>query len=78
MNPVDKITALVLMLACSSAIAVEIPATKPQKGTIHRWIKAGKIRAVKLSAKCTRIDGDSLADFLSANAVSQKQPPFAK
>lgn len=39
------------------------------QGTIHRWIKAGKIRAVKLSEKCTRIDGDSLADFLAANST---------
>lgn len=38
MNPIDKIIALVLMLVCSSTLAVEIPATKPQKGTIHRWI----------------------------------------
>lgn len=32
--------------------------------TIHRWIREGKIKAVKLSSRCTRIDGDSLADFL--------------
>jgi hypothetical protein len=35
--------------------------------TMHRWIREGKIRAVKLSARCTRIDGDSLADFLMAS-----------
>jgi predicted site-specific integrase-resolvase len=34
--------------------------------TIHRWIREGKIKAVKLSSRCTRIDGDSLAEFLSA------------
>lgn len=38
--------------------------------TIHRWIRQGKIRAVRLSSRCTRIDGDSLADFLEANGVS--------
>lgn len=34
--------------------------------TIHRWIREGKIKAVKLSSRCTRIDGDSLADFLTS------------
>jgi len=38
--------------------------------TIHRWIREGKIRAVKLSSRCTRIDGDSLADFLVARTVT--------
>lgn len=32
--------------------------------TIHRWIRDGKIRAVKLSSRCTRVDGNSLAGFL--------------
>lgn len=34
--------------------------------TIHRWIRDGKISAVKLSARCTRIDGNSLADYMAA------------
>lgn len=38
--------------------------------TVHRWIREGKIRAVKLSSRCTRIDGDSLADFLAARAFT--------
>lgn len=38
--------------------------------TVHRWIREGKIKAVKLSSRCTRIDGDSLADFLIARAVT--------
>lgn len=38
--------------------------------TIHRWIREGKIKAVKLSSRCTRIDGDSLADFLTARAFT--------
>lgn len=37
--------------------------------TIHRWIKEGKIEAVKLSSRCTRIVGDSLADLLEAGKV---------
>lgn len=38
--------------------------------TIHRWIREGKIKAVKLSSRCTRIDGDSLADFLTARTFN--------
>lgn len=45
-------------------------ATSTSECTVHRWIKAGKVKAVKLSEKCTRIDGDSLADFLQRNVVS--------
>ena len=40
--------------------------------TIHRWIRDGKIKAVKLSARCTRIDGDSLADYLSACVITPR------
>ena len=36
--------------------------------TIHRWIREGKIKAVKLSSRCTRVVGDSMADFLNENA----------
>ena len=46
--------------------------------TIHRWIREGKIKAVKLSSRCTRIVGDSLADFLVSSTVKagekQEQP----
>lgn len=38
--------------------------------TAHRWIREGKIKAVKLSSRCTRIDGDSLADFLCSSVFS--------
>lgn len=38
--------------------------------TVHRWIREGKIKAVKLSSRCTRIDGDSLADFLSSRTFT--------
>ena len=50
--------------------------------TIHRWIREGKIKAVKLSSRCTRIDGDSLADFLSARifnpGIKEAQPDQLK
>lgn len=46
--------------------------------TIHRWIREGKIKAVKLSSRCTRIDGNSLADFLTEReftiGVKEAQP----
>lgn len=37
---------------------------------VHRWISAGKIKAVKLGYRMTRIDGDSLADFLTSRLPS--------
>lgn len=50
--------------------------------TIHRWIRMGKIRAVKLSSRCTRIDGDSLANFLCAHTfthgTTEPQPDTLK
>lgn len=33
---------------------------------VHRWISDEKINAVKLGYRMTRIDGDSLADFLTS------------
>lgn len=38
--------------------------------TVHRWIRNGSIKAVKPSSRCTRVDGDSLADFLSSRTVN--------
>jgi hypothetical protein len=50
--------------------------------TIHRWIRAGKIRAVKLSERCTRIDGDSLADYMASRVcvpgAKEEQPERLK
>jgi excisionase family DNA binding protein len=50
--------------------------------TIHRWIRDGKIGAVKLSARCTRIEGDSLADYMTANrfvpGIKEAQPDQLK
>lgn len=42
--------------------------------TLDRWIRAGKIKAVRLSPKMTRIDGDSLADFLEQQANIPSTP----
>ncbi len=47
-------------------------ATQVTECTVHRWVAAGKITAVKLSEKCTRIDGNSLADFLAASVIKTK------
>ena len=38
--------------------------------TVHRWIREKKILAVKLSSRCTRVVGDSLADFLERGLQS--------
>jgi len=52
------------------------------EATIHRWIRNGSIKAVKPSSRCTRIDGDSLADFLESRMVKvgekQEQPASLK
>ena len=42
--------------------------------TLDRWIRAGKIKAIRLSPKMTRIDGDSLADFLEQQAAIPSTP----
>lgn len=50
------------------------------EATIHRWIRNGFIKAVKPSSRCTRIDGDSLADFLESRifaAGSKQEQPGA-
>lgn len=41
---------------------------------LDRLIRAGKIKAVRLSPKMTRIDGDSLADFLEKQAAIPSTP----
>lgn len=50
--------------------------------TIHRWIREEKIKAVKLTSRCTRVVGDSVADFLSENAfvpgTKEEQPDNLK
>jgi hypothetical protein len=50
--------------------------------TIHRWIREGKIKAVKLSSRCTRVVGDSMASFLNENAfvpgTKEEQPENLK
>ncbi len=44
---------------------------------IHRWVSAGKIKAAKLGYRMTRIDGDSLADFLT-DQLTEPRPPRGK
>lgn len=41
---------------------------------IHRWISAGKIRVARLGHRCTRIDGGSLADFLTQCSMVPARP----
>ena len=41
---------------------------------LDRLIRDGKIKAVRLSPKMTRIDGDSLADFLEQQATIPSTP----
>lgn len=41
---------------------------------VHRWISSGKIKAAKLGYRMTRIDGDSLADFLSSRLDQDRNP----
>ncbi len=41
---------------------------------LHRWISAGHIKAVKLGYRMTRIDGDSLADFLTSRIAAPRLP----
>ncbi len=41
---------------------------------VHRWISAGKIKAAKLGHRMTRIDGDSLADFLTSRLDQGREP----
>lgn len=44
---------------------------------LHRLIAAGHIAATKLGYKMTRIDGDSLADFLTKR-LTEPRPPRGK
>ncbi len=52
------------------------------EATIHRWIRNGSIQAVRPSTRCTRIVGDSLAEFLESRTVNagekQEQPASLK
>lgn len=57
-------------------------AVEASEFTIHRWIRSGKIKAIKLSSRCTRIDGNSLANFIDAKAgavrAKEAQPEHLK
>ncbi|MBL8421654.1 MAG: helix-turn-helix domain-containing protein [Dechloromonas sp.] len=52
-------------------------ATDSSVSQVHRWIREGKIKAAKLGYRMTRIDGDSLADFLTGR-LSTPRPPRGK
>jgi excisionase family DNA binding protein len=41
---------------------------------VHRWIRAGEITAAKLGDRCTRIDGDTVADFLIRKQAIPRKP----
>lgn len=51
--------------------------TETSISQVHRWIKDGKIKAAKLGYRMTRIDGDSLADFLTSR-LDAPIPPRGK
>ena len=42
---------------------------------VHRWIRAGHIKALTLGHRMTRIDGDSLADFLESRLLGSARLP---
>jgi hypothetical protein len=48
--------------------------TEASISQVHRWISDGKIKAVKLGYRMTRIDGDSLADFLTSRLAVAREP----
>lgn len=52
--------------------------TESSISQVHRWISDGKIVAVKLGYRTTRIDGDSLADFLTSRLLSAPRAPRGK
>lgn len=53
--------------SCARALDVSI-------SQVHRWIRSGEIAAVKLGVRCTRIDGDSVAEFLARRQEVPRQP----
>ena len=52
---------------CAAALDVSV-------SQIYRWISDGKIMAVKLWHRCTRIDGDSVAEFLTSRQAVPRTP----
>lgn len=41
---------------------------------VHRWASAGEIVAINLGMRCTRIDGDSVAEFLIRRQEKPRTP----
>lgn len=58
-------------LMAPSSAAADVDCSVSQ---IFRWARDGRIKVVKLGAKMSRIDGDSLADYLSSK-VDAPRPP---
>lgn len=52
---------------CAQALDVSV-------SQVHRWISSGKIKATKLGPRCTRIDGDSVAEFLISQQAVPRTP----
>ena len=48
--------------------------TEVSVSQLHRMISAGDIKAAKLGYRMTRIDGDSLADFLTSRLDQDRNP----
>lgn len=61
------------------ALSPETVATETDSSVsqVHRWIKSELVQAAKISYRMTRIDGDSLADFLNSR-LSAPRPPRGK
>ncbi|MEY4592646.1 MAG: Helix-turn-helix domain [Pseudomonadota bacterium] len=51
--------------------------TGNSESTVHRWIKSGKVQAVRISSKNTRIIGDTLAAFLESKIYTPPSKPGA-
>lgn len=52
-------------------------ATDSSVSQVHRWIREGKSQGNKTGYRMTRIDGDSLADFLTSR-LSAPRPARGK
>lgn len=58
-------------LIAPSSVAADVNGCVSQ---VFRWARDGRIKVVKLGARMTRIDGDSLADFLSSRMDAPRPP----
>lgn len=58
-------------LFAPKSLAVVIDSSECQ---LYRWLGEGQITAVRLGPRCTRIVGDSVADFLERRQSAPGQP----